>query len=110
MAAIKPPPPIRKDAPLPDTVAWRYHLRPPTIQGCLDYQDVIHKVHREADGRASAMTLELNRHRAVTEAEMQKALLLVADEMKPFTKADYEAVLAEVKRKPGWFKRIFGGE
>lgn len=92
---MKQPLPLRPDQPLPAAVDWPHTLRPPTIQDCLAYHQIILQVHGEADARASAATREFLRLRAVSEAEAAKAIVPPTPENRT------------PERKAGWFKRIF---
>jgi regulator of protease activity HflC (stomatin/prohibitin superfamily) len=98
------PPPLRPDAPLPDSVSWPHALRPPTIQDCLAYHQIILQVNGDADARASTATREYLRLRAVSEAESAKALVPAATEA-----TATGTVEKKQKQKPGWFRRLFGG-
>ena len=98
---MKQSPPLRPDAPLPSSVSWPHALKPPTIQGCVLYSQVVRQAHQEADARSTVATREFLRLRAVTEAEAAKALV-------PATVTPATATVAkEQERKPGWFRRLF---
>jgi hypothetical protein len=100
---------LRGSDPLPATAAWRYTLRPTNVERCFIYSEVIQQIHAARCKAADARQAERDRLRAISEAEVAKALLPASVAPAAATVAQEQEPVGVIRaaHRPGWFRMLF---